>query len=293
MIYLRSFDLVSESDETDFFWSWNYKTQMMCYDHDNIYPFRIFSQKGLERIDFAPITIFYGGNGSGKSTLLNIIAKKLSLLRVSPFNDTPLMSDYVSMCSCILASRIPDESRIIASDDVFDYLLDLRAINNGVEGRRSELFKEYERFTDPNIHFQMRTMAEYDELKARNDARKKTKSAYVTPRLNIGEVRGHSNGESAFRYFTEHIKENTLCLLDEPENSLSPKLQLDLLAFLSDSVRFFGCQLIISTHSPFLLSLPGAKIYDLDSSPVVTKAWTELENVRIYRDFFEERRKEF
>ena len=47
-----------------------------------------------------------------------------------------------------------------------------------------------------------------------------------------------------------------------------------------------GCQLIIATHSPFLLSIDGARIYDLDSDPVQTRQWWELENTRIYFDFF-------
>mgnify|MGYP006990124335 CR=1 FL=1 len=38
----------------------------------------------------------------------------------------------------------------------------------------------------------------------------------------MDNVREHSNGESAFLYFTDKIKENGLYLLDEPENSLSP-----------------------------------------------------------------------
>ena len=50
---------------------------------------------------------------------------------------------------------------------------------------------------------------------------------------------------------------------------------------------------IISTHSPILLSIEQAKIYDLDSVPVVSKKWTELENVRAYYDFFKERENEF
>ena len=33
---------------------------------------------------------------------------------------------------------------------------------------------------------------------------------------------------------------------------------------------------------PFLLSIPNAKIYDLDSIPVMLKNWYELENMRIY-----------
>ena len=70
-------------------------------------------------------------------------------------------------------------------------------------------------------------------------------------------------------------------------------MQLKLKGFLEDSVRFFGCQLVISTHSPFLLSMPGAKIYDLDQVPPCAQPWTELENVRVYRDFFREHDGEF
>ena len=75
-------------------------------------------------------------------------------------------------------------------------------------------------------------------------------------------------------------------MLDEPENSLSPGKQQELVKFLEDSARFFGCQFVIATHSPFLLAIRGAKIYDLDEDPVDVKRWTELSNVREYYEFF-------
>lgn len=109
----------------------------------------------------------------------------------------------------------------------------------------------------------------------------------------MNNVREYSNGESAFRYFTDKIGENGLYLLDEPENSLSPKRQLELVKFIEDSARFMGCQFVISTHSPFLLSMNGAKIYDLDENPVDVKLWTELENVRIFYEFFKKFKDEF
>ena len=49
----------------------------------------------------------------------------------------------------------------------------------------------------------------------------------------------------------------------------------------------------MATHSPFLLAIRGAKIYDLDSSPVDVKRWSELESVRTWFEFFESRRDEF
>ena len=91
----------------------------------------------------------------------------------------------------------------------------------------------------------------------------------------------------------DKIKENGLYLLDEPENSLSPARQQELVQFLEDSARFFGCQFIIATHSPFLLSMKGAKIYDLDANPVQERRWTELPNVRAYYDFFKKHESEF
>ena len=103
----------------------------------------------------------------------------------------------------------------------------------------------------------------------------------------------HSNGETAVRWYTERITSDALYLIDEPENSLSAKLQLALANFLADSARFYGCQLIIATHSPFFLAIPGAKVYDLDRCPVCETRWTELENVRVYFDFFMEHDKEF
>ena len=102
-----------------------------------------------------------------------------------------------------------------------------------------------------------------------------------------------SNGETAMKFFVDRIGENALYLLDEPENSLSIKLQTELANFIYDSARFFGCQFIIASHSPIFLSMKNARIYNLDSVPVKTCDWTELENVRAYFDFFEQHRSEF
>ena len=60
-----------------------------------------------------------------------------------------------------------------------------------------------------------------------------------------------------------------------------------------EEARFFDCQFIIATHSPFLLSLRGAKIYDFDGDPVDVKRWTQLNSVKAYFEFFEAHRREF
>ena len=194
------------------------------------------------------------------------------------------------MCSFRMAGGKPEKSRIITSDDVFDFMLDLRSINDGINQRREELFQDY--METKYADFKMRSLADYEQLKKRNLAKRSTQSKYVRENL-MDNVREHSNGESAFLYFAEKIEENGLYLLDEPENSLSPGKQQELLRFLEDSARFFGCQFIIATHSPFLLSMKGAKIYDLDEETVDVKKWYELATVREYYEFFKRHEREF
>lgn len=119
------------------------------------------------------------------------------------------------------------------------------------------------------------------------------KEIFIRERLNNNNIIEQSNGESALKFWEEEIKDNAIYILDEPENSLSVENQLKPKQFIEDSARFYNCQFIISTHSPFLLSLNSAKIYDLDSTPVTKKNWTELKNVRIYHNFFIEHNSEF
>ncbi|SDX58638.1 AAA family ATPase [Paenibacillus sp. PDC88] len=284
MIYLHTFSFPNDDMEFDFFMN----IKRTCYD--SFYPFKIMSKNGLQVIDFEPVTILYGGNGSGKSTALNVIAEKTGIQRDSIYNKSNFYPDYVRMCEMHTRADIPENSRIITSDDVFDYMLNIRNLNEGIDHKREELFKEY--LDAKYSQFQMRSMEDYDQLKKVNTARSKTQSRYVRSTL-MDNVREYSNGESAFRYFTEKIGENGLYILDEPENSLSPQRQLDLMKFIEDSARFFGCQFIISTHSPFLLSMNGAKIYNLDENPVKVRHWTELDHVRTYYEFFKKNENAF
>ena len=296
MIYLKSFTLPSEEEETEFLISHPPQLEMQCYQTANAYPFKIFPRKKFENIDFSQITVFCGANGSGKSTILNIIAEKLQILRAAPFNYAPCFPGYLSYVKYGLSekcSRIPKESRIITSDEVFDFLLEVREINGDINERREELFAEYRRTRDELYSEKpFSSLRDYEELKRRNEAKHRTMSVYTSRRLPR-ELVGKSNGESAYIYFTKKIEENALYLLDEPENSLSAELQLELVKFIEDSARFYGCQFIISTHSPFILSMKDAQIYDLDSTPVIRKKWTQLKNVRTYFDFFKSRASEF
>ena len=185
--------------------------------------------------------------------------------------------------------RIPNGSRIITSDDVFDYMLAVRTNN-------SEMHEHIEQVRENDygeLKFgetvRLRGMEDYEQLRLQVLSRRKSVSRRKFIRETVGEeVKLNSNGETALRYFEEKLKNDTLYCLDEPENSLSPKLQLQLVEIIRRMTRYCGCQLIIATHSPFILSIDGAKIYDLDTIPVALKKWWQLENVRTYYDFFKQ-----
>lgn len=289
MVYLKRIKLLSEDEE---FGVLRFEKRT-CFG--TVYPFKIFPQKGLEIIDFEPVTIFYGGNGSGKTTLLNIISEKTNVIRHSEYNKSPFFEIYTDHCK-ISRGDIPPSSQMLSSDDVFDYVINMRYLNNNIDFHREELFRGYglisEKIQLEEGYGQLHGLEDYDRFKEMQAVRNKSQSAFVKERL-AKNVDMFSNGETAMRYFTEHIDRDAMYFLDEPENSLSIKFQIDLADYIRDSARFYNCQFVISTHSPIFLSIEGATIYDLDSYPVVTKRWTELENVKAYYEFFKRHEDEF
>lgn len=285
MIYVSQFVFPSVSLEERFL----NDIKETCFS--SVYPFEILTGHEIRTLNFdEPVTILYGGNGSGKTTVLNIMAEKLRLKRETPFNRSDFFETYVDFCEYVIEREITEESRIITSDDVFDFMLNIRMMNEGIDTNRAALFEDY--YDAKSSDFQLHSLDDYEKLAKINAARKKTKSQFVRERLK-SNIRERSNGESAYLYFTDKIRENGLYLLDEPENSLSPERQQMLQNFIEESARFFGCQFVIATHSPFLLSMKNAKIYDLDNEPMRVSHWTKLPNVRAYYDFFKQHEKEF
>lgn len=75
MLYLETFSFPDAERETSFL----LEEKRTCFA--SFYPFKILSRHRFERVDFEPVTIFYGGNGTGKSTALHVIAQKAQLMQ--------------------------------------------------------------------------------------------------------------------------------------------------------------------------------------------------------------------
>ena len=179
------------------------------------------------------------------------------------------------------------ESKIILSEDIFENILSKRIENQKKNEGRKKLEMQYMQYKYNPVNY-----SSLEDLSISVETRNKTQNKFIKSRIEENS-KEFSNGQTSLEFFDKELKENGLYLLDEPENSLSPKFQIELIQLLLELSRFFKCQFIIATHSPFLLSIPDSKIYDLDSIPVTPKKWYELENMKIYYNFFKENKDKF
>ncbi|MBR4769328.1 MAG: AAA family ATPase [Clostridia bacterium] len=288
MVWLQEFRLPEQSEEESFL-MFSLKAKMTVWS--SYYPFGLFPARNFPTLTFGEITVFYGDNGSGKSTLLNLISEKIGLNRETPYNRTDFFDDYVALCKEKVRGRIPDGSSVLASDDVFASVMGTRRQNERIDAQRSELLAEQAEEKSKMFSGEqnrLNGMGDYGRWKQAHEARTRTRSAYLRGRALPENLPERSNGESALVYFAEAIEDEKLYLLDEPENSLSPANQRLLAGLIDEAAHHRGCQFVLSTHSPFLLSLRGAHVWDLDAVPPAVTPWTKLENVRVYREFFKE-----
>lgn len=213
MLYLRSFTFPSQERE-----SFNFHgARRQCYN--TVYPFGVLCRFDPTVLTMDAVTILYGGNGSGKSTMLNVMADKLALTRDARYNRSTFFEEYVALCDAEVQGNLPPESRIITSDDVFDYMLNLRALNEGIDAQREDMFRQY--LADRQVTQAFRTMADYDQLKRVNLARRSTQSAYVRKQMG-GNIREQSNGESAMFCFTSRIGDGGLYLRTSRKTAYRP-----------------------------------------------------------------------
>src|SRR5690606_7535408 len=102
-----------------------------------------------------------------------------------------------------------------------------------------------------------------------------------------GDLDALSHGESFLRLLAARVIRGGLYLIDEPEAALSPRAQLAFVAFLLDQVEDES-QFIIATHSPIVLSCPGAAILSFEDGAIVDRAYDELDHVRFDREYLEQ-----
>lgn len=263
-----------------------------CCEPRGVYPYRVMGPKRLENLELGAITILYGSNGCGKSTALNIMARAIKLPNMSPGNNNEYLNGYVRQCHFKLCDDgIPGTARFIRSEDIMDMINRVRKENERVNRIVAKTETDMDEFDDPQLLsklFDPDSMNDQERffISRLDSARESFEALYQRPDQ-------FSNGETAMDFFNNELLADSLYFLDEPENSLAPELQQQLAHRIELLAYYLNCQIIIATHSPFLLSMRGTKIIDLDSEPSVERKWYELPNMRVYYDFFMKHQRAF
>ena len=95
-----------------------------------------------------------------------------------------------------------------------------------------------------------------------------------------------SHGESFLSLVEHRFGGQGLYLLDEPEAALSPARLMTLLVHIRHLVGQ-DSQFLIATHSPILMSYPGACIYQLSEAGIVRVDYRDTEHYQLTRRFLE------
>jgi predicted ATPase len=101
------------------------------------------------------------------------------------------------------------------------------------------------------------------------------------------KLQAQSHGESFLDVIRHRFEDVGVYFLDEPEAALSFQSSLALVALL-DTMRRERSQVLISTHSPIIASLPGATLMELDDRGMhLVDSAEELSLMRHWKGFME------
>lgn len=93
-----------------------------------------------------------------------------------------------------------------------------------------------------------------------------------------------SHGESFLALLSHRLRGDGLYLFDEPEAALSPSRQMYLLCRMKQLVDQ-GSQFIVSTHSPIVLSYPGAEIYEITDNGLQRTSLEQTSHYQLMKRF--------
>jgi len=198
------------------------------------HPFNLPVLQNLDLSVTSPVTIFLGENGSGKSTLLQALAV-LCRLPAGGGGRNELGYEYgvpADLAAPLAAALRPAFRR---------------------HPQQAWFFR-----ADMQAHFSSALAERGGRHAYTSDA-----DALFADR----DLHTLSHGE-AFLATIHNRARNGLIFLDEPESALSPQRQLSLLALLARAVRAGHTQVFMATHSPIMMTFPGATLLSFDGGQI-------------------------
>lgn len=213
------------------------------------FPYNLRFVRGLDLDLDQPVTFFVGENGSGKSTLLEAVA---------------------DLCGFAAGGG--------GTADVYEQ-------HEGSPELARALRPRFRHRPRDGFFFRAETLVNFATLL---EQRERDPDFMGDPYARYGgrSLHRRSHGEAFLGVFQHRIHEG-LFLIDEPEAALSPQRQLTLMYLLRDRVERGRTQFIVATHSPILLTFPGAAIVDFDDGALRRITLEETKHYQITRGILE------
>ena len=95
-----------------------------------------------------------------------------------------------------------------------------------------------------------------------------------------------SHGESFMALVEHRFGGDGLYILDEPEAALSPMRLMRLMCYMKELVKK-NSQFIISTHSPILMTFPGAEVLEITEEGIESVNYKDTEHFLITKRFMD------
>ncbi len=211
------------------------------------YPFNLLLFRGghFEIVLDLPVTIIVGENGVGKSTLIEALAAGAG------FDAAGGGPGYRPMDH---SQAVEDNGDRLAAALRMSWL---PKISQGWFFRAESFF----------------SVARYLDQAARE--------SFAAP----PDFLSHSHGEGFLRFFGERCDRHGIFFFDEPESALSPRRQFDFLKTLRNIQDAGQAQVVMATHSPILMALPGARLLSMTRGGIEPVRLEDTAHFRLYREF--------
>ena len=241
------------------------------------YPFNIKPIRNTKELDLSNnITIFVGNNGAGKSTLLQSIAYYNNSINVSGNSLDSKYYESVQQLSTKMKLSYSIKTRkgfFFSGEEFITYINSLKMMKSQLLNDIEELKREYKDKNDYSLQLALGPIR---------------KSLYELEDKYEGELGKKSHGEGFLEFFKARMHQKGIYLLDEPETPLSALNQYQLVVLITDLVKA-GSQVIIATHSPIIMALKDAKIYNFTEEEITEIKYEDIESVQFTKHFLNDK----
>lgn len=247
------------------------KTLNINTSKTNPFPYNISAVKFAKNLDVSnKINFFIGDNGSGKSTLLETIAFRLQLPHMDGSDYAKKTFDAAIQLSSFLELKYNiarQRGFFFRAEDFGDYL-------NSISR------------SDASLHSHLKSLEGHVPDNIIQEMKDNSNSQIHHMRKNYGQLlTTYSHGEAYLKIIHEKVRQPGIYLLDEPEAALSPAKQLALIYQIIEHLKNNMSQFIIATHSPIIMSIPNATIFEITEDGMSKTDLEDTEHYRITKGF--------